>query len=151
MTVLALKEMMEKAEGIVVAHQRLVFAGKQLENERTLGDYNIQSESTIHMVLCLRGGMYHFTSGRQDFKNFSDRSATAIRNVLTLDMNEGNYSSPDELQDSILQAQDILSTLLSEIKECYISANLPNLKKILLPMIIDEEDDDAEEETINDE
>ena len=55
-TVAELKWMIEEWEGIPGKEQRLVFAGKELNEERALSDYNIKKGSTIHLVLRLRGG-----------------------------------------------------------------------------------------------
>jgi len=143
------KQLIQNREDISINYQRLIYNGQQFEDGRTLSDYNVQNGSTIFLIERLRGGMYHFTSGRQDFCDLTYDGAKAVKNVLKFKIKSktrARHYSSTKLQHYVLQAQNILSILYCNTQDIYTHEDVPNLKDIILPITANDEDSSDSED-----
>ncbi|CAF4233084.1 unnamed protein product [Rotaria sp. Silwood2] len=149
MTIANVKDLIYEKEGIPIDQQRLIFAEQVLDDDGTLSEYKIEHPTMLYLVLRLRGGMYHFTSGRIDFENISrTHAAEAIKNILAFDfkqLNHAEHVSITELQNLVLQGQILLLKLYNIINGLYVSDEVSNLKNIILSNVAGNENDSEDD------
>lgn len=156
MTIEQLKQAVRDQEGIPEDQQRLVFAGKQLEDNRTVGNYGIPREGCLHLVLRLRGGMYHWTSGRLGFDFIGAHSEEATEHVSAVCgfviPKELHVSSVKEISETadprpfqvfLLNSHRVLAELYADVKNHALTGEDRHGRKWLKPMV--ESDSDEEE------
>ena len=128
-TIGAAKQKIEDQTSIPPGQQRLIFAGKQLEPDSlTLADCNVKDLVTLHVVLALRGGMMHGTSGRHDFARVQEAGRRHHGGAASEGEGEGGTQLPQrELRIALPCGREVAiacdpAASLSEVRERFHAA-----------------------------
>lgn len=93
MSIEEMKMIIQQKDGIPIDQQRLIFAGKQLDDSMLVGMYNITKESNINLILRLRGGMYHNSSNGRLMDEYEIIYTQMMKENLNFELREilGKY------------------------------------------------------------
>jgi hypothetical protein len=123
-TILQLKKQLYLKEDLSIESQRIIFGGKQLEDHHTLCHYNITNESVLHIILRLRGGMFHKSSSRADFisLNHSDKMERGLSML--------NYMKQESTREMFVVLEDFEEMLKNTKNDVEIDMVYELIRKI---------------------
>ncbi len=124
----------QEKEALLPDQQRWIHGGRQLEDYRTFIDYYMEKESTVHLMLSLRGGMYHFTSGRNGFDGLGSDCVKSVGKILRFKPNidDLSRSTPiEKLQKYSIKAQSLLASLHSAVQGYPKTVDVPDLRDLI--------------------
>jgi len=110
MTIKEVKDELEKIDKIPPHHQRLVFNGKELHDDCLVESYHLQKSDIIHIILRLRGGMFHETSSRIDHETLEQAT------LLEIEKLERNIHFKRELFEVLRLSKQVSSNLKTELQ-----------------------------------
>ena len=109
-TILYLKKQIYISQDVSLDNQRLIFGGKQLEDHKRINEYDISDGTMIHIVLRLRGGMFHKSSGRADWMslNYLDKMERGLSmlDYLKREASDKLFTIFEDFEEMLKTAQD---------------------------------------------
>ena len=107
-TILDLKKQIYVLQEVSLDNQRIIFQGKQLDDHKRLCEYNIDNQSVLHIVLRLRGGMFHKSSSRADWisLNHYTKMEKGLSMLDYLKRNEQARHIYEDLEDMLNNTRD---------------------------------------------
>jgi hypothetical protein len=123
-TIYSIKQQIYKIDNILLDQQRIIFNGKQLDEKTTVDRASIIANSTIHLVLSIRGGMYHETSSRSDFLslNFIMKRDKGLSMIQYMRKKYNANEIMDEINQKLMECttDDEINKVFSLIEKFYV-------------------------------
>ena len=119
--IINIKHEIYKQDGLLLDQQRLVFNGSALDDDKCIHDYDMNADSRIHLVLRLRGGMFHETSSRKDYISIENKHILQKGiNMIRFMKKYGHLEILDQIHAKLIDCTDIeLIHIVTLIEEYY--------------------------------
>ena len=123
--VLRIKQQIYEQDGLLLDQQRLVFNGKRLEDNTFIHEYGLHVNARIHLILRLRGGMFHVSSSRNDFMTLTYKNKELVEKGVSMIKYMRNKYPPDmmdKIQTIIIECnEDEIESIVKTIELYYIN------------------------------